>query len=533
MQLTQDFIGKEVRRVVISLKKSSGDYVHVFSILEKIDEDMQDYHDFESKNGKEKEYVDFDSKADGKADKLFLTVDKIIVTNELFGEPWEYYYSGPVLLNSCTENYQWPAGEKDWRILPSDDNYKQELPSILPRRHCPRYVRYCVPNEMPDIIKKIIEDAKLNKQLKELSEKNLGCDLTLHRNYLGGFIFLTYNTIYRRIHFTEKDTRDGVYCRVDYKQGIRQPLSLCFKIMSADGGVVDKKWKDLDGSQNIYDIDFGRQFRSLEVDIWDKDNDFVDFYENLVFIHSIHFNMQIASTEVHLLDEEGKTIKKVMKYVDGDRTVIGEKKTTQGLLDSSPEYSYQVFEKALDFVFYDGDKDNAEKNIKRATDDILRILDSAHKRIYICDVFFDSKSLSRFVLPMKSSSVALKILSGKKELKADDKRKDLIEGIKQLNGKSIANVECRLLIGKKAELHDRFIVADDQVWILGCSLNEFGNRATTLIRVPKDYRKKLVDRAEEWWNDESLTEDINDAKENDKTKRRCFICKWLDKLCGR
>lgn len=531
MQLTQDYIGKEVRRIVISLKKSSGEFVHIFSIFEKIDEDMQDYYDFTPNYGNE--FNDYDRSADGKEDKMYLTVDKITISNELFEKPWEDYYSGQVLLNACTENYQWPAGEKDWSILPSDDNYKQELPSILPRRHCPRYVRYCVPKAKPDIIKKILEDPKYSKQLKYLSEKNLGYDLTLHSNYLGGFIFLTYNTIYRRIHFTEKDTQDGVYCRVDYKQGIRQPLSLCFKIRSADGGMVDKKWKELDGSQNLYEIDFGRRFHSLEVDIWDKDNDYVDFYERLVFIHSIHFDMQIASKEACFLDEEGKTIKKVIKYVDGDKTVIGEKNPTKGLLDSSPEYAYQEFEKALDFVFYDGDKDNAEENIKRATSDILRILDSARDRIYICDVFFDVKSLSRFVLPMKSSSVALKILSGKKELKADGKRKSLVEGIKLLNEKGIANVECRLLIGKKAELHDRFIVADDQVWMLGCSLNEFGNRATTLIRVPKDYRKKLVDRAEEWWNDESLTEDINDAKENDKAKRRCFICKWLDKLCER
>lgn len=131
MQLTQDYIGKEVRWIVISLKKSSGDFVHIFSIFEKMDEDMQDYHDFVPNHGNE--FNDYDRGADGK-----------------------------------------------------DDNYKQELPSILPRRHCPRYVRCCVPNEEPDIIKQVLEDSKLNKQLKVLSEKNLGYDLTLHRKYLGG-----------------------------------------------------------------------------------------------------------------------------------------------------------------------------------------------------------------------------------------------------------------------------------------------------------------------------------------------------------
>ena len=76
-----------------------------------------------------------------------------------------------------------------------------------------------------------------------------------------------------------------------------------------------------------------------------------------------------------------------------------------------------------------------------------------------------------------------------------------------------------------------FIVVDDNVWMLGCSLNEFGNRATTLIRVPKDYKQKLIDRALEWWNDETLTVDIYDVEEKVNIKRKCFICKWFDKLC--
>ena len=240
--------------------------------------------------------------------------------------------------------------------------------------------------------------------------------------------------------------------------------------------------------------------------------------------------MRVGDSEVHVNDEEGNTIKTVQKYIEDPRTVIGDK-NPQGLLDSSPEYAYRKFEEALDFVFYDGDKEQSEENIRRAENDILRIIDSAKDRVYICDVFFDVKSLARFVLPMACRSVPVKILSGKKELKQYGKREKLASTIKEFNEKGIAKVECRLLIGKKAELHDRFIVADDNVWMLGCSLNEFGNRATTLIRVPKDYKQKLIDRALEWWNDETLTVDIYDVEEKVNTKRKCFICKWFDKLC--
>ena len=92
MDLTQGFINQEVRRIVFSLKKPSGEYVHIFSILEKIDEDMQDYNDFAPNYGNE--FNDFVPGADGKDNKLYLTVDRITITKDLFEKPWDSYYSG-------------------------------------------------------------------------------------------------------------------------------------------------------------------------------------------------------------------------------------------------------------------------------------------------------------------------------------------------------------------------------------------------------------------------------------------------------
>lgn len=532
MELRNKFIGQEVRRIVLSLKKPSGVFYHVFSILEKIDGSMPDYEDFEPNCGTE--YNDCVKSAPGKEDKLFLTVDRITVTEALYEQPWKDYYSGSTLLEPYTTEYRWPVGENDWRIIPSDESYSTELKEILPRRYCPQYVRYCIPTKQPDELSTIIKNEKLRSQLTELTKRNLGYDLAEHSIYLGGFVFLGYNDIYSKISFTEKDTRDGVFCRITYKNNhIRPLLKLCCKRKGYDDGVIDSKIIELDGSRNLYDLAFDNQFHALEVNIYDEHDNLLDFYNHLVFIHAIHFDMRVGDREVNLTDKDGNTIKTIQKYIEGDRSVIGDKNPTGGLLDSSPEYAYRKFEETLDFVFYDGDKDREKENIDKSDKDILQILNTAKERIYICDVFFDLKSLGRFVVPMASRTVPVKILSGKNELKKDNKREDLAKSIKEVNEKGIANVECRLLTGKKAPLHDRYIVADEQVWMLGCSLNEFGIRATTLIRVPKDYRQKLIDRAEEWWNDGTLTVDINDVEDNDKTRKSCFICKWIDKLCRR
>lgn len=132
----------------------------------------------------------------------------------------------------------------------------------------------------------------------------------------------------------------------------------------------------------MYEIDFGGTYHSLEVDITDQNGDIIDYYERLTFIHSIHFDVRVGDKEVHVVDEEGKSIRVVQKYIEADKIVIGEN-VSKGWIDSSPEYSYRKFEEALDFVFYDGDKDNKDANIKKADRDILCVLNSARNRIYI------------------------------------------------------------------------------------------------------------------------------------------------------
>ena len=88
--------------------------------------------------------------------------------------------------------------------------------------------------------------------------------------------------------------------------------------------------------------------------------------------------------------------------------------------------------------------------------------------------------------------------------------KALADMIKQSNEEVRHKIECRLMKGDKAALHDRIIIADDKVWMLGCSLNEFGQRATTLIRVPREYAPRIIQEVKQWWNDDSKTEPIDD-----------------------
>ena len=61
-------------------------------------------------------------------------------------------------------------------------------------------------------------------------------------------------------------------------------------------------------------------------------------------------------------------------------------------------------------------------------------------------------------------------------------------------------IECRVLTGINSPLHDRFIIIDDEAYLLGSSLNHFGSRTTTLIKLPDP--KEMIGQAETWWADD-------------------------------
>ena len=57
-------------------------------------------------------------------------------------------------------------------------------------------------------------------------------------------------------------------------------------------------------------------------------------------------------------------------------------------------------------------------------------------------------------------------------------------------------ISIRLMKGRP-EVHDRFLIVDDQAWSLGSSLNEFGDRGTLLLKVP--YTPWLLPHLEAAW----------------------------------
>lgn len=487
------------------LKKTDGTYHHLFSVTEHLEQGMQDANAFPANiNGR---FIDFDKNADGSKEKIFMVVDRVCLTEEMVNRPWDGMTVGKD--NIRTDGiYEWWTGSAcTAKMVPLHHEEQEELCALLPKRRCSAFVNYCKAKETGEAVARAFKQERLRKQLGKLSVRNLGYDLTKHANFGGACIFVAYNPIYTQIDFTEDNNSSGIYWRVNYRKGRHDRLSLTVRGLDKDNHVLFNKQMHTEEGIFLYHESFGQPFHHLDIVVFDSHGQEIDSYSYVIFTHAFSLSMQIKSKDMNIVDKSGQTIKRIEKFVEEKPVIIGQKKPTDSLWDTSDEYAYEKLETALDFVFFEGGKEPElqRRNKKKAKECIMRILDGAHDICYLCDPYFDAEAFRTFIWEMKSLSVEIRIISSKADLNADQK-KELAYLIMEYNGKVGGKVQCRLLRGEESILHDRFIVSDDNVWMLGCSLNKFAGKATTLIRVPPAYRKKLIETAEKWWNNEIYTE---------------------------
>ena len=498
MYSIEDHIGRQVRRISFLVKTADdGQYHHLLSVVECLYPDMQDYDEFKAQ--KRNEYIDFLKEEDGDKDKVFFVVDFPTLTKDYLDAPDSYQIGQDTVL-PWEENMDGNWKYKKPVIVPLHKDENGVISSFLPKRNTAAFVNVYKPEQPIQL------DGRIKEQFSKLSLRNLGKDLSLYPDYMAATITACYNPIYRSLDITEDATAPGVYIRINYRGEAKKLLSFRFRLYSEDNSVTDLEPRHSPAGAFLAHFEFPHAFNKLDIDVYDANGGLIDYYNKVVFIHRISVDMQIKSKEIHVKDDAGKTVKVIEKFA-GEQFVIGNPKVDANDKKIAPVIAYQQNEDALTYVFFDGDKDKAEENERKAEETVMKILNKANKCCYICDMYFTVKTLVRFVMPVKMTNVEVRILSSKEELKAKDIT-ELKEGCEAMIEKDVVNVSCRLLRGEKAALHDRFLVADDQVWLVGCSLDEIGKRATTISRVPADYSKKILDRIEEWWNNDELSEKI-------------------------
>lgn len=152
---------------------------------------------------------------------------------------------------------------------------------------------------------------------------------------------------------------------------------------------------------------------------------------------------------------------------------------------------------------------------KAAAQNIIRSLISrARSQLMIIDPYFGYRELGVYGYANGQYGVTPKILTGadflktpvsetSKKMSSSDEDAQTITNGKALYGtieKNASNlpIDTKVMSGEGTSIHDRFLVIDNEVWMLGPSLNEVGERLGVLVKLHKP--SELIERLVEIWN---------------------------------
>lgn len=509
MHSIKEYIGKQIRRYTF-VYKSRDKYYHVFSLIEPFFDKQSDANAFMPAKGYSV-YRQSDDKANGSKDKIFFYVDIIELTSEFLAAPENNLMMiGSQSIRFQSSSYTW----QEIKLVNSNNMETKEEFELIPNRHCAAYIEEYIPAERDELLSRFKKGTSLYKQLQTVSINGLGYDFTKHLQHLGGLVFVNYNPIFSYIDWREDDKKPGLYACVHYKNGECVPLLFEVEGLNEEKESLFTMTFNNNGCYLSHFV-FEKAFKFLRVEVKDEKGGLLDKTEPMPFVHTIQINMQIAEKKVNILNEDEDGIKtsvfqKPITKFSEEQMIIGEKsESIKNSLWDEEKSLYKRLENNLDFVFLDGDKEpeKQKENRERGIAYIGRIIGSAHSVCYICDPYFDKDAFDTFIWSIESLNVAINILSSKEGFN-QEQLKELKQRIDIYNEKIKNQISCKILIGSESRLHDRLIIADDNVWMLGASLNHFGERATTLIRVPKEYKPKMIDTITQWWNNSEIAEDL-------------------------
>jgi len=248
---------------------------------------------------------------------------------------------------------------------------------------------------------------------------------------------------------------------------------------------------------------------------------------------------------VHLKAEDGSIKQHEIETVAADiarRTGAKEepRNADQTLREAQKRREQELLEKNRTFIYFEGGLDSK----LRALEIIRELLGQARDRCILCDPYLSASDVIQLVPFVRIQRLPIWLLGSKSFLKMKSYESSkrpagntllkclrefiasrgfvktppvetegdvLLRQLRELHTQDTTlNLSCRVLRGDKSPVHDRFLVVDDDVYLLGSSLNEFGSRATTLFKAPAPER--LIDIVEGWWKDPAISVPLEELR---------------------
>jgi len=435
--------------------------------------------------------------------------------------------------------------ENNFVLVPPNIYPETPLGNVLPRRSVSS--RVCVRLDTNSMTLKMFSD---NDRIKVSAfvDEILGVDFIKYSEFFGAIILSCPNPYIRK--FNERlsqDSKKFIY-EIFERKGqsiIGGEIEISEERPSGKGFLIREIIKKNKGMIYIpYKPD------EVRTRVFSKEKELIEDISGH-FCQSINISMNVIGKkrEIHMYDQENGTEKvdTVNVITDQIESIVGDKvdvKTPTMILNEKEKHRVMDALKAQrEFIYFPGKTKGAVESARQ----ILReIISKASERCMIVDPYLSGQDVLKFGLFVSSAQVEIRLISSAAFLiqEANEEYVEKTEMLEKMNtsdeqsedsrenGKSVSanpvsygeklssiiqqlmqkdktlRLKCRVLKGrKKSPVHDRFLIVDDEVYILGSSLNEFASRATTLFKVPDP--RVIIGEAEKWWKDTDVSIELD------------------------
>jgi hypothetical protein len=352
-------------------------------------------------------------------------------------------------------------------------------------------------------LKRIISNAA------ELSKKYIHTDLEKFDEHLGNAYLFGCNPILRDADFSLIDHNTRLLVQFKERSGksiIGSKLVLEEKRGSNVGFYIEKI---IEQRRLIIDLPYFpdtliKSIIHADGYLLEKDHSTWANYEMQMHIHETQVNTTIN------VNGKSKEIKSAKYTKQPSVKVAGyDFSGARYFVDRMNGRKHEVAAVTKEFMFFEGSP--ADK--AQASQIVHDLLSKANFRVMLLDPYFGAIDFE-YAIGVSNMSIEVQVISSAFFLHEKVIKERLETNAHALNSVldqytaafSRHQIRIRVLPGnKRSPLHDRYIVVDDDAYLLGSSFNEFGSRATTLIKVPTP--KYLIDRAISWWNTGTVTLD--------------------------
>lgn len=498
--------------------KKTKECTHLFSVFECIEPDMQikDNHNV------------FDFTDKGKSEEKVYYTERVMTLNEDFiSDPMsnfkipDYEENLDQFRFINTELYHGP--ENGTGYLLSNGSSKSGLCKLFPDTKNPTWIKVWIDKEC-ETVKYLKEKKKLVSQIENVSLKNLGFNILDYKDYIGSVFLVWHHNEVKSIDIEGiVKPKFGISLNLDFRTDERPSLKVEVCQVEQKDCIVNNHIEKLPRPGFRQFINLPALPDNMMVKVYDVDDNLLYHYAfNVIrqFDITLSFPSQKVSG-VKVRDAKGneKQLVPIQKWTNETDVVGGKIESMNNYFpDAEKIRNIDRNKESGQFIFFDGDKTKQEINKENALNSVIKILNKATKRCMVCDDYFDSSDFGSFLCPLKNGNVEIRVMSSLSDMDKECAMR-LAHVVDQYN--NVIGKECamaRMLRGNKSVLHDRFIVCDDEIWAVGASFNELGARASVIYKIPYEAGLVIIQKLEEWWNDDKVSVDVHNVPSAPKTE---------------